>query len=147
MFFISSIPLKPEELNRSLSHPSAGALVTFEGWVRNHNEGHDVSALEYECYEKLAAKEGEKIVKEAIAKFGIIGAKSVHRVGKLEVGELAVWVGVTSKHRAEAFQAAQYIIDEIKLRVPIWKKEYYKSGDSGWVNCHRCSSHAGQSHS
>jgi molybdopterin synthase catalytic subunit len=66
----------------------------------------------------------------------------VHREGTLELGECAVWVGVTAAHRDEAFAACRYIIDEVKVRLPIWKKEYYVNGDSGWVNCERCAAHA-----
>ena len=87
---------------------------------------------------RLANKEGERIVKEAIERFGVLKAACVHRVGSLAIGDIAVWVGVSSKHRAEAFAACRYIIDEVKHRVPIWKKEHYVNGDSGWVNCERC---------
>jgi molybdopterin synthase catalytic subunit len=98
--------------------------------------------LAYEAFEALAIKEGERIVREAIAKFGVVNAACVHRVGDLAIGDLAVWVGVSSRHRAEAFAACRYIIDEVKHRVPIWKKEHYVNGDSGWVNCERCATHA-----
>ena len=67
--------------------------------------------------------------------------RCVHRVGLLELGECAVWIGVASPHRDEAFKACRYIIDEIKVRLPIWKKEHYVNGDSGWVNCERCAAH------
>jgi molybdopterin synthase catalytic subunit len=72
---------------------------------------------------------------EARAKFGLVRAIGIHRVGSLQIGDLAVWVGVTSGHRGEAFDACRYIIDEIKYRLPIWKKEHYAGGDSGWINC------------
>lgn len=130
--------LNTYELNESMKNVSAGALVTFEGWVRNLNEGKEVIALEYEAYNTMAEKEGQKIIAEAKTKFNIIDAKAVHRVGKLELGGIAVWVGVTSKHRGIAFDACEYIIDEIKKKAPIWKKEYYLDGDSGWVNCEHC---------
>jgi molybdopterin synthase catalytic subunit len=121
-----------------LSDPSAGAYASFEGWVRNHNEGRDVLRLEYEAYEKLGVKEGRKIIEEAKARFQVGDADCVHQLGSLEIGDLAVWVGVVSPHRDEAFAACRYIIDEVKHRVPIWKKEHYADGDSGWVNCERC---------
>jgi adenylyltransferase/sulfurtransferase len=82
-------------------------------------------------------------VREAIERFGVVKAACVHRVGSLAIGDMAVWVGVSSRHRAEAFAACRYIIDEVKHRVPIWKKEHYVTGDSGWVNCERCAEHAG----
>jgi len=119
----------------TLSNANAGALATFEGWVRNHNEGRAVLSLEYECYETLAKKEGEKVIAEAKEKFGVLDAACIHRVGKLSVGEVAVWVGVVAGHRQEAFQACRYIIDEIKKRLPIWKKEFYADGSTDWVNC------------
>ncbi len=136
-------------LRERLSDPAAGGYASFEGWVRNHNEGLAVRHLEYEAFEPLAVKEGERIVTEAIERFGIEHAACVHRIGDLPIGEMAVWVGVSARHRAEAFQACRYIIDEVKHRVPIWKKEHYENGDSGWVNCERCAApvgHDGHSH-
>jgi molybdopterin/thiamine biosynthesis adenylyltransferase/molybdopterin synthase catalytic subunit/rhodanese-related sulfurtransferase len=144
-FFFSSSALRPEEYRAALGDPAAGGYSSFEGWVRNHNEGLAVTRLEYEAFEALAIKEGERIVTEAIERFGVINAACVHRVGSLAIGEMAVWVGVSSRHRAEAFAACRYIIDEVKHRVPIWKKEHYVTGDSGWVNCERCAVH-GQEH-
>lgn len=122
-------------LKENLCSSHAGAFCSFEGWVRNHNEGKNVSALEYEAYEPLCQKEAQKIFQEARQRFDTIDMKVVHRVGKLNVGEMAVWVGVTAGHRDDAFKACRYLIDEIKHRLPIWKKEYYTNGDSGWVNC------------
>jgi adenylyltransferase/sulfurtransferase len=139
-------------LRKQLLDPTAGGYTSFEGWVRNHNEGLPVRHLEYEAFEPLAIKEGERIVAEAIARFGIEHAACVHRIGDLAIGEMAVWVGVSARHRAEAFAACRYIIDEVKHRVPIWKKEHYENGDSGWVNCERCAapsvdhSHDGHAH-
>src|SRR5206468_3848602 len=83
-------------------------------------------------------KEAERIMAEAVQRFGIEHAACVHRVGDLAIGDLAVWVGASARHRHEAFLACRYIIDEVKHRVPIWKKEHYQNGDSGWVNCERC---------
>jgi molybdopterin/thiamine biosynthesis adenylyltransferase/molybdopterin synthase catalytic subunit/rhodanese-related sulfurtransferase len=125
-------------LRKQLFDPAAGGYTSFEGWVRNHNEGLAVRHLEYEAFEPLAIKEGERIVAEAITRFGIEHAACVHRIGDLAIGEMAVWVGVSARHRDEAFRACRYIIDEVKHRVPIWKKEHYENGDSGWVNCERC---------
>jgi sulfur-carrier protein adenylyltransferase/sulfurtransferase len=130
--------INESELRKQLQDPAAGGYASFEGWVRNHNEGLPVRHLEYEAFEPLAIKEGERIVAEAIKRFGIEHAACVHRIGDLAIGEMAVWVGVSARHRAEAFAACRYIIDEVKHRVPIWKKEHYENGDSGWVNCERC---------
>lgn len=141
-FSFSHSPLTPESYRNDLADPAAGGYAAFEGWVRNHNEGLAVTRLEYEGFEALAVKEGERIVKEAIERFGVLQAACVHRLGSLDIGDLAVWVGVSSRHRAEAFEACRYIIDEVKHRVPIWKKEHYVNGDSGWVNCERCAEHS-----
>ena len=141
MIEISSTPIDTALLQRSLENPAAGGYCAFEGWVRNENEGHVVERLEYEAYEPLAIAEGEKVLAEAKSRFPYLEARCVHRVGLLEIGECAVWIGVAAKHRDEAFKACRYIIDEIKVRLPIWKKEHYADGDSGWVNCERCAQH------
>ncbi len=135
MFAISSTKIDAAQLKTDMADVVSGAFVAFEGWVRNHNEGRAVLRLEYEAYEPLAAKEAAIILTEAAQKFDIVAAWAVHRVGCLEIGDMAVWVGVTARHRQAAFSACAYIIDEIKSRVPIWKKEHYADGDSGWINC------------
>jgi molybdopterin synthase catalytic subunit len=134
-FKITMAPIDPEARKRELTQGSAGACVTFEGWVRNHNEGESVQALEYEAHALIAEKEGAKILAEAKQRFAIETAICEHRVGKLAIGDCAVWVGVTAAHRGAAFDACRYVIDETKARVPIWKKEHYTSGETGWVNC------------
>lgn len=133
-FYLSLKKLEDEALKIGLDDPKTGALVTFEGVVRNHNEGRRVIALEYEALESLAQKEAQKIFAEVKKNFNVLDIRCFHRVGKLTIGETAVWVGVSAVHRDEAFQACRYIIDEIKKRLPIWKKEYYENGDSVWVN-------------
>ena len=134
-FAISASPIEVAALMRGLADDRAGACVTFEGWVRDRNDGQAVNSLEYEAYVPLAESEGERILAEARERFALTGAIAVHRVGHLRIGELAVWVGVTAEHRGAAFDACRYIIDETKARVPIWKKEHYTSGVTGWVNC------------
>jgi molybdopterin synthase catalytic subunit len=129
----------------ALEDGGAGGYVSFEGWVRDHNEGQGVRRLEYEAFEALAVREGDRIVAEALGRFPIRHALCLHRVGVLAVGEMAVWVGVSAEHRSEAFDACRYIIDAVKQRVPIWKKEHYVNGDSGWVNCERCAAPGGES--
>lgn len=141
-FKIASTPLDPAALQRELGDVRAGACVTFEGWVRNRNEGQPVLSLEYEAYGALAEKEGARIVAEARAKFAVLGLTCVHRVGHLQLGDLAVWVGVTAEHRGAAFEACRYLIDETKARVPIWKKEHYASGATAWINCATRGEHA-----
>jgi adenylyltransferase/sulfurtransferase len=137
-FRFSGTAIDAQALRSALADPSCGGYASFEGWVRNHNEGLPVTRLEYEAFEALALKEGERIITEAVSRFGIEHAACVHRIGDLAIGEMAVWVGVSARHRHEAFLACRYIIDEVKHRVPIWKKEHYQNGDSGWVNCERC---------
>ena len=110
-----------------------GARSVFEGIVRDNNDGLKVKNLEYECYESLAINEGDLILKEAIKKFGVNNATCIHRIGTLEIGDTAVIVLVNSGHRDESFKACRYIIDEVKIRVPIWKKEYYLDGASDWL--------------
>ena len=141
MMQMITAPIDPDALRRRLRDPAAGACAAFEGWIRNENEGRRVLRLEYETYEPLAVKEGEKVIAEARAKYPLLHAHCVHRSGLLEIGDCAVWVGVSSAHRDEAFLACRYIIDQIKIRLPIWKKEHYADGDSGWVNCERCAAH------
>ena len=134
-FIFTREPIQPATQRATLDHPAAGGYASFEGWVRNHNEGRAVNRLEYQAYEALGIKEGEKILAEAAARFPILGAACVHRVGILEIGDMAVWVGVSAAHRDAAFGACRYIIDEVKERVPIWKKEHYAEGSSEWINC------------
>ncbi len=143
-FRISPSPLDPVTLQRQLADARAGACVTFEGWVRNRNEGQAVQSLEYEAYAALAEKEGARILAEAREKFDLLDAVCVHRVGHLQLGDMAVWTGVTAEHRGAAFEACRYIIDETKARVPIWKKEHYASGTTSWINCATRGDHAGE---
>lgn len=142
MFRLSANAIDCDALRQELRDVRAGALATFEGRVRDHNDGMTVTLLEYEAYDALAAKEGERILEEAKAKFDVYDCLCIHRTGALELGEVAVWVGAISAHRDAAFAATRYVIDEIKRRVPIWKKEHYAGGESGWVNCAHDHSHA-----
>jgi molybdopterin synthase catalytic subunit len=135
MFRISAAALDPAALQAALGDARAGACVTFEGWVRNRNEGQAVRSLEYEAYVPLAEAEGARILAEAREKFALVGCAAVHRTGHLQPGDLAIWVGVAAEHRAAAFDACRYIIDEAKARLPIWKKEHYAGGTTAWINC------------
>jgi molybdopterin synthase catalytic subunit len=142
MIELTTSIIDPDELRKTLFDPGAGAYSSFEGWIRNENEGQAVLRLEYEAYVPLAISEGENILAEAKQRFPHLHAHCVHRTGLLEIGDCAVWVGVSSPHRDEAFQACRYIIDQLKVRLPIWKKEHYVDGHSGWVNCERCAKSA-----
>lgn len=134
MFTITDQPIQAGDRKAELHSLEAGGYVEFEGRVRNHSQGRGVHALYYEAYHKLAQSEGEAIVREALEQFPIVDAACVHRVGTLDLGEVAVWIGVVSAHRADAFRACSYCIDEIKARLPIWKRETYANGESEWVN-------------
>lgn len=142
MVKISATGIDVDQLRESLGDPAAGGVCIFEGWVRNQNDGRSVRQLEYEVYEPLAVSEGNRILQEAQNKFPHLKVSCVHRSGLLQIGDCAVWVGVAAPHRDEAFQACRYIIDQVKVRLPIWKKEHYVDGDSGWVNCERCANSA-----
>ncbi|MBV9620232.1 MAG: molybdenum cofactor biosynthesis protein MoaE [Gammaproteobacteria bacterium] len=137
-FHFTHHDLDTATLRTALADPHCGGFVSFEGWVRDHNEGRRVTHLEYEAFETLAVREGERILREALERYPVARAGCVHRLGTLDIGAVAVWVGVSAPHRSEAFAACRYIIDEVKHRLPIWKKEYYADGDSGWVNCETC---------
>jgi molybdopterin synthase catalytic subunit len=145
-FRLTPVGIDTGSARRELLDPGAGGYVSFEGWVRDHNEGQQVVRLEYEAFHELAVKEGDRIVAEALRRFPVKHALCIHRVGALDLKDMAVWVGVSAVHRGEAFEACRFIIDEVKHRVPIWKKEHYRSGDSGWVNCERCAAAPDHSH-
>ena len=133
-FTLSDTPFATATLRAELLDDRVGGFASFEGWVRNHNADRAVHGLRYEAYSALAESEGEKIMAEAAERFAIIDARCIHRIGDLAIGELAVWVGVTSAHRDAAFAACRYVIDEVKARVPIWKHERYADGDAGWLH-------------
>jgi molybdopterin synthase catalytic subunit len=145
VFRVTSQAIDPGTLRTQLLDAGCGAYVQFEGWVRDHNEGQQVLRLEYEVYEPLAIKEGQRILAEATQQFGLRKAAAIHRSGMLELTDVAVIVGVASPHRGEAFEGCRYIIDQLKSRLPIWKKEYYANGVAEWVNCRRCAE-AGHRH-
>ena len=140
-FEIVTEPIDIVALRNAVRNDAHGAFVVFEGWVRDHHEGRSVLRLEYEIYQPLAVKEGERIISEAGEQFGPLKAVAVHRTGLLEIGEVAVAVAVSSAHRDEAFRACRLIIDQAKVRLPIWKKEFFTDGTSEWVNCQRCAIH------
>ncbi|MDB6079977.1 MAG: molybdopterin-converting factor chain 2 [Akkermansiaceae bacterium] len=135
MFSIVTTPIDSAAIISQVEDATAGAVVVFEGRVRNHHEGRQVRHLEYEAYQALAESEGGKIIAEALAAFPIHAAVCTHRTGLLEIGDIAVVVAVSSAHRGPAFDACRIIIDELKARVPIWKKETYADGSGSWVHC------------
>jgi molybdopterin synthase catalytic subunit len=132
-FTLTDQPIDTVSLVEVLHDPAAGAEVTFDGRVRNHNDGHRVERLEYQAYPTLALKVGQKILEEEAEKHGILRAIAAHRTGPLEIGECAVWVGVASAHRGAAFDAARAIMERLKYELPVWKKETYSDGSAVWV--------------
>ncbi len=133
-FALSSVPIDAGPLRTLLLHDQAGGFASFEGWVRNHHDGRAVSGLYYEAYAELAEKEGQRILEEAMARFDVVAVHCTHRVGELAIGEMAVWVGASAAHRDAAFAACRWIIDEVKARVPIWKREHYVEGAPDWLH-------------
>ncbi|AQU86432.1 hypothetical protein B0W47_02030 [Komagataeibacter nataicola] len=135
-FIMAETPVDISALRRVLLVPEAGGFCSFEGRVRQTNEGRAVSGIDYSAFGPLALTEGQAILTEAKQRFALCRATAMHRTGYLSIGEMAVWIGVCAAHRDAAFSACRYIIDEIKQRVPIWKNEHYTSGETGWVPCH-----------
>jgi molybdopterin synthase catalytic subunit len=133
-FSLTADPIETASLRGQLLDARAGAFASFEGWVRDHNQGQSVRGLQYQAYAALAQAEGEKVIDEALATFDILDARCVHRTGALAIGEMAVWVGVSAGHRDGAFAACRWIIDQTKARVPIWKQEHYSSGADQWLH-------------
>ncbi len=132
-FSLTHQPLDIAALTTALHDCAAGAEVTFDGRVRNHNNGRAVSRLEYQAYPALALATGRRILEEERARHGILRAVAEHRTGPLDIGESAVWVGVAAAHRGTAFDAARAIIERLKYELPVWKKETYADGSTEWV--------------
>ncbi len=133
-FCIAPEPFDIAPLQARLRNAQAGACASFEGWVRDHNDGRAVNGLRYEAYVELAEREGEAIINDAMQRFDIVEAACVHRIGDLAIGDLAIWAGASAAHRDAAFAACRWIVDEVKARVPIWKHERYVEGDAGWLH-------------
>ncbi len=130
--FITEHPLRPDELLSMVSRSSHGAQTLFLGVVRDHHEGRAVRAVTYDCFRPLAEKTLAAIASEAAARWKAAVA-CAHRVGTLELGEASVAIAVGCEHRAEAYEASRFVIEEIKRRLPVWKKEHYEGGDSAWL--------------
>ena len=126
-------PIQAEEVLDRVRVASDGAVVLFLGVVRDHNEGRDVRGIEYEAYQEMAMSVMTAIALEAGESVETDRIAVVHRTGELEVGEVSLAIAVGSPHREEAYQASRYIIEEIKKRVPVWKKERFADGETSWV--------------
>lgn len=136
---LRTLPLSVDEVMGHVRHAGAGAVVLFTGVVRDTNEGRAVTLLEYEAYAPMALAEMERIAQEIEAEIAGARCAIAHRVGRLEVGEIAVVCAASAPHRAEAFAACRKLIDEVKARVPIWKREHGPDGPYwvGWEDA-RC---------
>ncbi len=126
-------PLSVDEVRAAVMDRAAGGIALFAGAVRDHDGGKDVTALSYSAHPS-AAEQIKDVAKRIAARFDVHGIAAVHRVGDLEIGDLAVVVAVSSGHRATAFDACRALIDEIKETVPIWKHQRFAGGESEWVN-------------
>ncbi len=133
MFKITDKIITGSEVREAVEAPDAGAIVLFLGTVRNNTDGRAVQHLEYEAYPPMAEKKMAEIAQEISDKWGIHRVAMIHRVGKLEIGEVSVAVAVASPHRKDGFEACQYAMNRLKQIVPIWKREVWTDGDAGWV--------------
>ena len=133
-FAITDAPIAAAAWRARLAHPAAGGVVVFEGVVRDHHRGRGVRHLDYEAYLPLAQRIGADILARARAERPLIAALGCHRIGHLAIGEAAVWIGVAAAHRAEAFAACAWIMDEVKSRLPVWKRETFADGSVVWAD-------------
>ena len=134
MFILQQNPIEADQKISSRLNSSTGAVTTFEGIVRNDkHQGKEVTSLLYIADEAACRAEGEKIIQETISKFSVIDAVCIQRIGQVNIGEAGIWIGVCSSHRDDAFKACRYIIEEVKKRLIIWKKESFTDETSQWV--------------
>ena len=136
MTHISQAPILVEKFLCFSPHPSCGAVSYFVGLVRNHDHGAKVQKLYYECYPSMADKMIRVLMDEAKERWPVDEIRVQHRVGELAIGEVAVAIAVTSAHREEAMLACRFMIENIKTRVPVWKKQILEDGTGEWVSCH-----------
>lgn len=126
-------PIDPGDVLSRVGSDEDGAVLLFLGVVRNHADGRPVAGMTYEAYEEMARPVLAEIAAEAADRLGTDRIAVVHRVGELAVGEASVAIAVSSPHRAEAYDGSRYVIEEIKKRLPVWKKEHYTDGPAEWV--------------
>lgn len=131
--FLQHAPLDLAPLMEAVVAPDRGAVATFSGLVRDHHAGRQVVALSYSAYEPMAEHLCQEIVAEAASRFPVRVALA-HRLGEVAIGEAAVLVVVSAAHRDAAFDAVRWVIDAVKARVPIWKRERYADGSEAWVD-------------
>jgi molybdopterin synthase catalytic subunit len=150
LFEIRDTELSVAEVVAAVTRPEAGGIAVFVGTVRSENAGHAVTLLEYQAYASMASKEMARIADEIQSEMGDVRLAVLHRVGSLAVGDTAVVCAASTAHRGEAFQACRLLIDRIKARLPIWKREHGPSGPYwvGWedARCEPGSDHSGHGH-
>ena len=129
MIELSEQAIDKARILAAVESDSAGAVATFDGRVRNRSGGKAVTHLYYEAHAPVALRELEAVRREAIERWDVEAVAVVHRVGRLEVGESSVFIAVSAAHRGPAFEACRYVIDTLKQRVPVWKKEYFTDGE------------------
>ena len=132
--WITRDPIGPADVLARVGAASDGAVVLFLGAVRNRNDGAPVSGLSYEAYGAMAERVLKEIAGEAAERLGTDRLAVVHRVGELAIGDVSVAIAASSPHRAESFDAARYVIEAIKKRLPVWKKEHYVEGEPRWLD-------------
>lgn len=132
--WITSDPVDPARVLDAVGAAGDGASVLFVGTVRDHNDGRGVRGMCYSAYEDMARTVLEAIAREAAEGLGTDRLAVVHRVGDLGIGEASVVIAASSPHRAESFDAVRYVIEEIKKRLPVWKREHYIEGDTRWLD-------------
>ncbi|MBN2320320.1 MAG: molybdenum cofactor biosynthesis protein MoaE [Acidobacteria bacterium] len=132
VFLLIRDPIDVRSATDKLQRPEDGAVVVFEGVVRNNANGKDVRFLEYDAYESMALRKIEEIGAQAKEKFDIRDIAIIHRLGHMEIGECSIVIVVASAHRGPAFDACRFTIDTVKQVVPIWKKEFYTDGEV-WI--------------
>ena len=131
--WITTEPLDPAAILAMVGAPADGAVLLFLGTVRNRNDGRRVVGMRYDAYVAMAESVLAEIAAEAATRLGTDRIVVAHRIGPLRVGEVSVAIAVSSPHRAEAYEASRYVIEEIKKRLPVWKEEYYAEGDARWL--------------
>jgi molybdopterin synthase catalytic subunit len=130
---ITEEPILPQSALDQVASPQCGAALLFLGVVRDHHGGREVVGLEYEAYREMAEGILSVIGREAAKRFGVGNIAVIHRVGRLQVGDVSLAIAVASPHRAEAYEASRFVIESVKARLPVWKKEHYGSGGPEWV--------------
>jgi molybdopterin synthase catalytic subunit len=134
MISLTQTPIDYHSLTESVRSPQSGAVVLFLGTVREFTNGRRTIALDYESYSAMAEAKLAELEKTARSRWPIVGVGIVHRLGHLELGDISVAIAVSCPHRQQAFEAGQFLIDELKVSVPIWKQEHWNGGSTEWVH-------------